>query len=68
LDSRGKRGKEIWKHIAAIESICDGEEAYLDKIPENLQGSIRYEDAENSVERLRSAIDELKEAYPKGRG
>ena len=62
--NRGRRRKELWKHIAAIEDICDGEEQYLDSIPENLQGSIRYENAENSIEHLRCAIDELREAYP----
>ena len=62
--NRGCRSRELWKHIAAIEEICRGEEEYLDNIPENLQGSIRYENAENSVEQLRSGIDELKEAYP----
>lgn len=36
----------------------------MNNIPENLQGSIRYENAENSVEHMRSAIDELSEAYP----
>jgi len=66
-DNRGRRSREIWKHIAAIEDICNGEERYLENIPENLQGSIRYENAENSVEHLRAAIDELKEAYPEGR-
>jgi len=65
-DNRGRRSRELWKHIAAIEAICSGEEEYLSNIPENLQGSIRYENAENSVEHMRSAIDELKEAYPVG--
>jgi len=66
-DNRGRRSSELWKHIAAIEDICSGEEEYLSNIPENLQGGVRYENAENCVERLRSAIDELKEAYPEGR-
>jgi gas vesicle protein len=63
-DNRGRRKKELWKHIAAIETICDGEETYLSNIPENLRDSIRYENAENSVEQLKLAIDELKEVYP----
>ena len=65
-DNRRRRSRELWKHIAAIEDICCGEQRYLDNIPENLQGSVRCENAENSVERLRSAIDELREAYPDG--
>lgn len=64
-DNRGRRRRELWKHIAAIENICNGEERYLGSIPENLHGSIRHENAENSVEHLRCAIDELKEVYPK---
>jgi gas vesicle protein len=63
-DNRGQRRRKLWKHIAAIEIICNGEEAYLNNIPENLQDSIRYENAENSVEQLKLAIDELKEVYP----
>ena len=63
-DNRGRRRKNLHKHITAIEAICRGEEEYLSNIPENLQGSIRYENAENSVEHLLAAIDELKEVYP----
>jgi len=63
-DNRGRRRKDLWKHIAAIEKIYHGEEEYMNNIPENLQDSIRHENAENSVEHLRSAIDELKEVYP----
>ncbi|MCL1982499.1 MAG: hypothetical protein FWG53_05315 [Clostridiales bacterium] len=64
--SRGQRNRELWRHIVAIEEICGSEEEYMCNIPENLQGSIRYENAENSVERMLSAIEELKEAYPEG--
>ena len=63
-DNRGRRKRELLKHIAAIEDICSGEEQYLDNIPENLQGSVRYENAENSIEHLYSAIEELREVYP----
>jgi hypothetical protein len=62
--NRGQRRRDLWKHIAAIEDICRGEEEYMNNIPESLKGSIRYENAENSVEHLLSAIDELKEVYP----
>jgi hypothetical protein len=65
-DSRGRRGRELRKHIAAIADICRSEEEHLGKIPPNLQGSVRYENAENSVEHMLSAIEELKEAYPEG--
>lgn len=63
LDNRGRRKRALLKHIAAIEDICDGEETYLNNIPQNLRDSIRYDNAENSVEHLLSAIGELKEAY-----
>lgn len=63
-DNRGRRRRDIQAYIAAIEDICNGEQAYMNNIPENLQGSVRYENAENSVEHLLAAIDELKEAYP----
>jgi hypothetical protein len=63
-DNRGCRRRELSKHIAAIEGICHGEMEYLDNIPENLRNSIRFENAEESVGHLISAIDELKEVYP----
>ena len=66
-DNRGRRRRELWKHIAAIKELCNGEEEYMSNIPENLHGSVRYESAESCVEPLRSAIDELVEAYPDGR-
>lgn len=40
-----------------IEEIRDEEEEYLDNIPENLQGSERYEVAESSVENLDNAVE-----------
>ena len=66
-DNRGRRRRDLWEYIAAIEGICRGEEEYLNNIPENLQDSIRHENAENSVEHLLAAIDELKEVYPEER-
>jgi hypothetical protein len=67
-DNRRRRAREIEGHIAAIEGICCGEEQYFNNMPENLHSSIRYKNAEKSVRRLRTAIDELKEAYPERRG
>ncbi len=63
-DNRGQRRKALLKHIAAIEHICEGEEAYLQAIPENMRAGVRCENAENSVEHLLNAIDELREVYP----
>lgn len=42
-----------------IEDIAADEQDYLDNIPENLQGSERYEAGENAVENLEAAIDWL---------
>jgi len=68
-DNRQRRSRELYKHIATIEDICSGEERYLNKISENLHNnSVRHKNAVNSVKHLRSAIDELKEAYPERRG
>ncbi len=64
-NNRSRRKRELLVHIAAIEDICNGEEMYLNRIPTNLQDSIRYENAESSVEHLQNAIAELKEVYPK---
>ena len=63
-DNRGRRRRALQAHISAIEDICCGEEEYLNNIPENLHGSVRYQNAENSVEHLLAGLDELREAYP----
>lgn len=42
-----------------LESIRDDEQDYLDNIPENLQGSERYEIAETAVDNLDSACDSI---------
>ena len=42
-----------------IEDIAADEQDYLDNIPENLQGSERYEAGEEAVENLEAAIDWL---------
>ena len=65
--NRRRRSRDLKEHIAAIESILDGEEEYLSNVPENLQGGIRYENASESIEHLRTALDELREVYPEGR-
>ena len=42
-----------------LEIVKDEEEEYMDNMPENLQGSERYERAEEIVDNLDEAIDEL---------
>lgn len=44
-----------------LEMLKDEEETYLYNIPENLQGSDRYEAAENAVNSLDTACDALDE-------
>lgn len=61
-----KRRKQIDKAIEMlttasnfIESIKSDEEEYMDNIPENLQGSSRYSDAEDACNYLEEAIDDI---------
>ena len=42
-----------------LENILYEEEDYFDNMPENLQGSIRGEDAEEAIDYLTDAIDSL---------
>lgn len=44
-----------------IESIMDDESDYMDNIPENLQSSDRYYDAEEAVDNLESAMSDLRD-------
>ena len=45
-----------------LDAVRDEEEEYKDNIPENLQGSERYERAEAAVDALESAVSSLEEA------
>ena len=45
-----------------LESCKDQEEEYRDNMPENLQGSERYEAADAAVDNMSSAVDALDEA------
>ena len=44
-----------------IEDICSDEEEYRDNIPENMQGSERYEKADTACGNLSDAVDNLEE-------
>lgn len=50
------------KEKTNLESVYGDEELCKDNMPENLQGSLRYESSENACECLEEAIDELYEA------
>lgn len=45
-----------------LDEVRDEEDDYKENIPENLQGSERYEIAEAAVDALESAISSLEEA------
>jgi hypothetical protein len=44
-----------------MESVRDDEQDYMDGFPENLQGSVKYEKAEENVDNLGCACDSLEE-------
>lgn len=45
-----------------LEIIKEEEEDYMENIPENLQGSERFEKAEETVEKMYEAVSNLEEA------
>ncbi len=45
----------------ALDTLKEEEEEYRDNIPENMQGSERYEIAEAACDNLDSAVDSLDE-------
>lgn len=44
-----------------IQSIAEDEEEYIDNIPENLQNSFRYEEAEEALDSLNYVVSSLDE-------
>lgn len=51
--------EKIESIISDLEDIKSDEQDYLDNIPENLQGSERYSIAEEAIDNLDNALDEL---------
>lgn len=45
-----------------LECLMEEEEEYRDNMPENLQGSERYEVADSACDNMSSALDSLEEA------
>jgi len=43
-----------------LEALCGEEEEYRDSIPENMQGSERYEKAVKAVDMISEAVDNLR--------
>ena len=46
---------------SALEDVLQEEEEYRDNIPENLQGSARYEAADEACDTLSGAVDGLED-------
>ena len=46
----------------SVETLRDEEQEYMDAMPENLQGSTRYEVAEAAVSNLDDAMDSISDA------
>lgn len=47
---------------ADLEAVMEEEEEYRDNMPENLQGSERYEKADEACDNLSDAIDSIEDA------
>lgn len=45
-----------------VEMVCDAEDDCVDRVPENLQGSNRYEAMEEALDNLNRAIEKIDEA------
>lgn len=54
--------EQLGEIMTELEMLKDEEEEYLNNIPENLQSSERYELAENAIDDIDSACDNLDEA------
>ena len=63
FDTRRKRRNAVKNIIAQLEQLVLAEESYRDNIPENLQGSMRYDAAQQSLDQLQEAVGLLEEAY-----
>lgn len=63
LSSRGGRRKRVAALTQELTEIKDHEETYKESIPENLTSSLRYENAEESIQILEEAIESLVGAY-----
>ena len=63
VDTRQQRRKALNLLVQQLELITDAESQYMENIPENLQNSIRYESAAQSVQVFQEAIANLNVAY-----
>jgi hypothetical protein len=63
LNKRDLRRREVKHLVMRLERVLEAEEAYRDNIPENLQGSARYDDACETAETLDECISLLSGIY-----
>lgn len=63
LATRPGRRKLLNSLICQLEGIKDAEEAYKDRIPENLHGSVNYDAAVQSIDEMEEALESLGRAY-----
>jgi len=63
INTRNGRRKSLQTIIQQLEQIKAAEEKYLSNIPDNLCGSVRYENAEQCISDIEEAIDILNVAY-----
>ena len=63
LSSRKKRRNAISLTAALLVRVRDEEEAYMNRIPDNLQGSDAYSDSECFISLLDEAIDLVASVY-----
>jgi hypothetical protein len=61
--TRPQRRKTLQLLLGRLQELRDAEFNYQESIPENLRGSIRYEQSEQSVEKLDEAIALLGETF-----
>lgn len=63
ISTRPNRRKAVAIIVRVLEAISKEEEAYMHRIPSNLQGCEAYEAAEYSTDQLADAISYLYDAY-----
>ena len=63
ISTRPKRRRAVALIIDALGQIHYEEDAYMNRIPLNLQGGDAYDNADDSISYLTDAINALYEAY-----
>jgi hypothetical protein len=63
LSSKAKRRKAAALVSSLLERLRSAEEAYMERIPESLQASDAYDNADNAIALLEEAIDLVSSVY-----